>query len=478
METSINTSNVNIVDIFISYSSLDENVAEMVCQYLESRGYNCFFAKRDIDYGEDYSTELDEAIAQAKIIVLIYSKNSDNSKHVRTEMSLAFGDDKVIMPYRIDNSIPQKLKYFLQLSQWLDASDNNHKEHLPKLFDRAMNISPPKKRLSPEQIVILRVLEKYFKVNEILPFTELGCYINYPFEIDGINNSSLYKAISEIRKELNSYKIIVNRTDRGIDVQVEKPEKSFISPQQIFESEEFLNAKGKLIYSAGIGSENRVVVRDLANDPHLLVVGVVGVEVQEILEFIVEGLMLKQDRTQLKIYLSSIFGGFTKFSKREQLADKIYHSPEDTLKRLEKLYDEMEKRYKLLMESKCMNIVDYNKKHPESPLPYIVFAIEEFCALEVILPKKFETNVALLLQKSRAAGIHLIISTARAESNIIKATLSVNIQTRFLTFVTNERMSDKYIFSPNGTKLSTGYLEFFKYDWSGLERLQVGKIKF
>ena len=45
-------------EIFISYSSRESELAGKVCSLIESNGYNCFIASRDITPGHEYAAEL------------------------------------------------------------------------------------------------------------------------------------------------------------------------------------------------------------------------------------------------------------------------------------------------------------------------------------------------------------------------------------------------------------------------------------
>ena len=185
------------------------------------------------------------------------------------------------------------------------------------------------------------------------------------------------------------------------------------------ESQEFLDYDGVLGYVAGRDEKDTPVFSDLTKEPHLLIAGIIGTELQEYMENIVYSLLAKCDESMLTIYLSSIFGGFKRFKKYAQLGDAVYTNPESTLKRLEYLIDEMERRYKSFIERGVRSIKDYNALEGVEKLKYIVFVIDEFSALDVIIPKQMLNSIVSLLQKARASGIHLIISTARPKNNII-----------------------------------------------------------
>ena len=56
-------------EIFISYTTSDKAVADSLVVYLESMGYSCFIAPRDIDPGKAYAANLMSAISNCKFML-------------------------------------------------------------------------------------------------------------------------------------------------------------------------------------------------------------------------------------------------------------------------------------------------------------------------------------------------------------------------------------------------------------------------
>ena len=50
-----------MVDIFISYSSKDEQIANEICAFFEKEGVNCWIAPRNIEVGKEYGGEIDNS---------------------------------------------------------------------------------------------------------------------------------------------------------------------------------------------------------------------------------------------------------------------------------------------------------------------------------------------------------------------------------------------------------------------------------
>lgn len=109
-------------DVFISYSSKDKPIADAVCANLESAGNRCWIAPRDIAPGEDWPTAISKAISTSRMMVLIFSANSNASEDVSRELMLAVTSKLIIIPFKIENVEPEPGKqYYLARTHWLDA---------------------------------------------------------------------------------------------------------------------------------------------------------------------------------------------------------------------------------------------------------------------------------------------------------------------------------------------------------------------
>jgi len=121
-------------DVFLSYASQDSAVAEAVCEALEQAGVRCWIAPRDVTPGTFYADEIVHAIDAVKAIVLILSQNAAASPHVLREVERATSKRHPVVSLRIDRaSLPAGLEYFLNTSQWLDASGGDTARAMPKL---------------------------------------------------------------------------------------------------------------------------------------------------------------------------------------------------------------------------------------------------------------------------------------------------------------------------------------------------------
>lgn len=124
--------------IFISYSNADKIVATSFVDLFENNGIKCWTAPRDIVPGKDYGEEIMNGIMLSKFFILIFTKNANSSKHVKREVERALHFDKIIVPLKIDDTIPTGgMEYYLSTLQWLDAQEENKYQ---KVLKDASNI--------------------------------------------------------------------------------------------------------------------------------------------------------------------------------------------------------------------------------------------------------------------------------------------------------------------------------------------------
>ncbi len=122
-------------DVFISYASQNAAVAIAVVEALERNGIACWIAPRDVTPGTFYGDEIVHAIDAAKAIILILSQNATASQHVLREVERAASKRHPVVSLRIDQApLPAGLEYFLNTSQWLDASGGDIARSMPKLI--------------------------------------------------------------------------------------------------------------------------------------------------------------------------------------------------------------------------------------------------------------------------------------------------------------------------------------------------------
>jgi TolB-like protein len=108
--------------VFLSYASVDAEVANQVCQALEAQGVSCWMAPRDVKPGARYADAIVRAINDAKTLVLVLSASAIGSSHVSREIERAASKHKQIIALKIETApLTPALEYFLSESQWIDV---------------------------------------------------------------------------------------------------------------------------------------------------------------------------------------------------------------------------------------------------------------------------------------------------------------------------------------------------------------------
>lgn len=115
--------------VFISYGSKNRKVAEGLCTHLEAHGIPCWMAPRDISSGT-YAGEITRAIKAADIFVVICSKETRESDHVKNEVNLAVSHTGLIVPYCLDDTpFDDDLEYYLSSKQRIFSQGDLEKDY-------------------------------------------------------------------------------------------------------------------------------------------------------------------------------------------------------------------------------------------------------------------------------------------------------------------------------------------------------------
>lgn len=187
----------------------------------------------------------------------------------------------------------------------------------------------------------------------------------------------------------------------------------------------------------GVDEHDEIIKLDLARARHILVGGVTGSgKTIGILGVLTSLMAHHKDTSTLKIFIhdpSRVEYG--------NLADNPFITLYDEESPFVELNEIMDERYELLSGQKAKNIEEYNKRVSESEkLPYIVTVVEHL-AYTMNVEDDCEKKLTRLLQKSRGAGIHLIITTQTPRREVITGTIKANIPTRLSFMVSSQKES-------------------------------------
>jgi TIR domain-containing protein len=123
--------------VFISHSTKDKAVADLICHQLESQNIQCWIAPRDIEAGSSWTEGIMQGIDACRVLILVFSEYANGSNHVYREVAKAFSSGLAVIPLRVKEVLPNhRLSYFLDTVQWLDAIQPPLERHLVTLTER------------------------------------------------------------------------------------------------------------------------------------------------------------------------------------------------------------------------------------------------------------------------------------------------------------------------------------------------------
>lgn len=293
---------------------------------------------------------------------------------------------------------------------------------------------------------------------------------------DGVRISKIKNLESDIMLSLaaTGIRIIAPMPGKGtIGIEVPNLNPKIVSMHATIASKKFQESKMELPVALGRTITNEVFMFDLAKAPHLLVAGATGQGKSVGLNAIITSLLYKKHPSQLKFVLVDPkmveFSMYRNIDKHflAQIPDAETPVITDTslvLSTLNSLVQEMEDRYKLLMDANVRNIKEYNEKfinrrlNPykgHKYLPYIVIIIDEFGDFIMTAGKEVETPIARIAQKARAVGMHLILATQRPSVNIITGVIKANFPAR-MAFKVSSGIDSKTILDQSGAQQLVG----------------------
>ena len=112
--------------IFISHSSKEAEQAAEICNKLEKSGHTCFLAPRDIRSGCVYAEEILNGIDGSDIMLLLLSREANDSPHVLREVERAVSKKKSIIVYKMEDvTLSKSMEYFLMTHQWVNFKEDS-----------------------------------------------------------------------------------------------------------------------------------------------------------------------------------------------------------------------------------------------------------------------------------------------------------------------------------------------------------------
>ena len=114
-------------DVFVSYSVKDKATADAICATLEANGIRVWIAPRDVMPGSDWGESIIEAIEQSKVMILVFSANSNSSPQIEHSRRFENSQPAAIMSALVSGRGGEgKVTYFK-----IDSREENSPFRLP-----------------------------------------------------------------------------------------------------------------------------------------------------------------------------------------------------------------------------------------------------------------------------------------------------------------------------------------------------------
>ena len=226
--------------------------------------------------------------------------------------------------------------------------------------------------------------------------------------------------------------------------------------------------------------------------PHLLIAGATGTGKSVCMNAIILSMLMTRRPDELKmIMIDPKVVELSQFGAVPHLMHPVINDMKKAEAVLAWAVDKMEERYDLLARARVRNVASYNElKYDEilrrvkpadeaeraaipERMPYIVIFLDEMADLIMLLRKEVEGHIIRLTQKSRAAGIHLVLATQRPSVDVITGLIKSNLPSR-ICFKVSSKIDSRVVLDEMGADklLGKGDLLFLQPGAGGLIRCQ------
>ena len=306
----------------------------------------------------------------------------------------------------------------------------------------------------------------------------------------GIKASRVIGLADDIARNMSAISARVSsipgRTVMGIELP--NADRQMVSFKEIVACETFAHSKAMLPIILGKDIAGEPIVADLATMPHLLVAGTTGSGKSVGLNCILLSLLYRLTPAQCRLILvDPKVLELKSYDDIPHLLSPVVTEPAKAVRALKWAVEEMERRYRMMSEISVRNLAGFNEKvraaaakgkplgrriqigfDPETGeelyeeqqldyqvLPQIVVIVDELADLMVTVGKEVEVLIQRLSQKSRAAGIHLIMATQRPSVDVITGVIKANLPTR-ISFAVTSRIDSRTILGEQGAEQLLG----------------------
>jgi hypothetical protein len=286
--------------------------------------------------------------------------------------------------------------------------------------------------------------------------------IRFTFRLGrGQSINALRNQLDDISREMRRTGVLVqdipNSDESYLDVPRLKREKVLFS--EVIDKINPTTSPEQLYFTLGRTPDGKDVFKNLAECPHLLVGGSTGSGKTVFLFTLLSSLLLShRSSNDMQLVLSS--SGLEDFIHFEGLphlvGGKIFSDATETMHTIQGVvFEEFNRRQRLLADARVENIIRYNETHKEKLAPMVV-VVDEFADLTDQLGNKreketFYTPIRQIAQIGRKRGIHLVLCTQRPSADLLPTNIKAQVNGRVALRV-NDATASRMILDEAGAQ--------------------------
>ena len=266
---------------------------------------------------------------------------------------------------------------------------------------------------------------------------------------------------------------------RAVGIEVPNVKAATVRMSSIIESPEWAESQSHLTFAIGKDIGGKPIIADLAAMPHLLIAGQTGAGKSVMMNTILTSLLYRNSPSDLKLILVDPKQvEMAVYADIPHLLAPVINEPEKCISALKWSVAEMDRRLKTMAAVGKRNIAEYNDQNDGERMPYIVIVIDELADLMMMAARDVESLVVRLAQKSRAAGIHLVLATQRPSVDVITGLIKANMPAR-IAFAVASQVDSRTIIDQVGAEklLGRGDMLLLTSDMPKPKRVQAALIE-
>ena len=307
--------------------------------------------------------------------------------------------------------------------------------------------------------VLQHTLESFHVNAKVVSFCHGPAVTRYDLEpAPGVKVSKITNLAEDIALQLATPSVRIEPVPGKAAIGIEIPNRTLESVQlrEVLENPKFQEASSKLTVGLGMDISGQAIFADIGKMPHLLVAGATGSGKSVCINTLISSILFKATPDEVKfILIDPKMVELSNYNGIPHLMVPVVTDPKKASSVLNWAVQEMEKRYSIFANHGVRDIKSFNRRYAEEKLPLIVIVIDELADLMMVSPKDVEDAICRILQKARAAGIHMILATQRPSVNVITGVIKANLPSR-ISFAVSSQVDSRTILDRGGAETLLG----------------------